>query len=48
MPKVTRGVCVWFALNVGTVCLASEATIAELRGTWRGTSKCTTVLVLHR
>jgi hypothetical protein len=40
MAKVTHCVCVWFVLNVGTVSFASQHTLDELRGTWRGTSKC--------
>jgi len=41
VPKVVTGcVCVWFVLNVGALCLAPQHTIEELRGTWRGTSKC--------
>jgi hypothetical protein len=41
MVKARRCVCVWFVLNVGTVSFASQHTIDEVRGTWRGTSTCT-------
>ena len=40
LKVITRGACVWFVLNVGALSFASQHTIDELRGTWRGTSTC--------
>jgi hypothetical protein len=41
MPKVIGCACVSFLLSLAAVSSASQHTIDELRGTWRGTSTCT-------
>lgn len=40
MAKITRCFCVWFVLGGAAVSAASQHTVDELRGTWRGTSTC--------
>ena len=41
MPTVTRCACVAFVLSLAAASSASQHTVDELRGTWRGTSTCT-------